>query len=131
MNRTNRKLNKSIYRVLLILLGSSIYWIGYYGFFTRQEGDLLAAGMPILYCSRVFYCRMEFLFIVSWQIVLSQIVYSCPYKKLTIVSFFSNNFVTCYWFNEPWFSNSNDCLLFGQQPLVVALFIFYNLSYGF
>lgn len=44
MNRTNRKLNKSIYRVLLILLGSSIYWIVYYGFFTRQEGDLLAAG---------------------------------------------------------------------------------------
>ena len=47
---------------------------------------------------------------------------SCQ-KKLTIVSIYSNNFVTCYWFNEPWFSNSNDCLLLGQQPLVVALFI--------
>jgi len=54
MNRTNGKLKKSIYRILLILLGSSIYWIGYYGFFTRQEGDLLAAGCLLLIIAGLF-----------------------------------------------------------------------------
>jgi hypothetical protein len=54
MNRTNSKLKKSVYRVLLILLGSSIYWIGYYWFFTRQEGDLLAAGCLFFIAAGLF-----------------------------------------------------------------------------
>jgi len=48
MNESNGKLKKSMMRILLILLGSGIYWIGYYGFFTHQESDLYSAGCLFL-----------------------------------------------------------------------------------
>jgi len=35
-------------RILLIILGSGIYWLGYYGFFTHPESDLYSAGCLFL-----------------------------------------------------------------------------------
>jgi hypothetical protein len=32
-------MNKPINRVTLILIGSTIYWVGYYGFFTHQQNN--------------------------------------------------------------------------------------------
>jgi hypothetical protein len=54
MNKTSSRLKKSIIRILLILLGSSIYWLGYYGFFTKQEGDFFTAGCLILIVAGLF-----------------------------------------------------------------------------
>ena len=48
MNRTHGKIKKSIIRILLILFGSAIYWVGYYGFFTHQDADLYSAGCLFL-----------------------------------------------------------------------------------
>jgi hypothetical protein len=54
MNQTNGRLKKSIIRILLILLGSLIYWVGYYGFFTQQQGDLFSAGCVIFIVGGLF-----------------------------------------------------------------------------
>lgn len=54
MNRTNGKKKKALIRILLILLGSAIYWTGYYGFFTNHEGDLYAAGCVFLIAVGLF-----------------------------------------------------------------------------
>jgi len=59
MNQTNGKLKRVILRILLILLGSAIYWVGYYGFFTHQESDLYSAGCLFLI--------VVGLFIASWN----------------------------------------------------------------
>jgi hypothetical protein len=48
------KVKKSIIRILLILLGSAIYWLGYYEFFTKQEGDLFSAGCVFLIVTGLF-----------------------------------------------------------------------------
>ena len=54
MIQKNSKLKKTIIRIFLILLGSAIYWLGYYGFFTKQEGDFFSAGCLILIVSGLF-----------------------------------------------------------------------------
>ncbi len=48
MNRSGGKMKKAIIRILLIILGSAIYWVGYYEFLTRNAGDLLSAGYLFL-----------------------------------------------------------------------------------
>jgi len=42
------KLKKPLIRILFILLGSAIYWVGYYGYLTNHEGDLYGAGCLFL-----------------------------------------------------------------------------------
>jgi hypothetical protein len=54
MNQTSGKFKKSIIRILLILLGSTIYWAGYYGFFTKQQGDFFSAGCVFLIAVGLF-----------------------------------------------------------------------------
>jgi len=41
-------------RILLILFGSGIYWLGYYGFMTQDGGDLFNAGCIILILTGLF-----------------------------------------------------------------------------
>jgi hypothetical protein len=48
MNRLNGKMKKAVIRILLIILGSAIYWVGYYEFLTRRAGDLFSAGCVFL-----------------------------------------------------------------------------------
>jgi hypothetical protein len=48
VNRRNGKTKKVLIRILLIILGSAIYWLGYYEFLTRRAGDLFSAGCVFL-----------------------------------------------------------------------------------
>jgi len=48
MNRNNEKVNKIVIRILWILTGSGIYWIGYVGFLTHLESVWYSTGCLVL-----------------------------------------------------------------------------------
>jgi hypothetical protein len=51
MNPGGGRSKNFIRRVLLVLAGSGIYWIGYYGFLTHLDSVWYSAGSPFLIIS--------------------------------------------------------------------------------